>query len=490
MSTTTFPVVITSAGPQPTTPATLNAALIALVSSAVPGYTATLPGSMIEDLSSTATYALALIDSARVEAINSLTTIGSNAFTLLQLGQAFIGPGTAPAPPTNTSVFVQFNVADANANPVPGYVIPIGFTVSDGTYQYTVQDGGITSTNGSSPQLFCLASEQGTWAVATGTVTEVISSYPTLTYTITCSNPSTGTPGNPNSETQEQFRARVNQAEQAVSTGTPQQLKTLLGQVAGVQQRLISVLQNTTLGGWEVIVGGGDPYQVAGAIFAAGLNIATLVGSVMTITNITQATAGVVTTALNHGYTTGQQTTLSQILGMTPLNGQTVTVTVISEKSFSINVNTSTMPAYISGGVSSLNARNITPNIVNPPDTYGVPFVNPPAQTVAITVTWNTTLPNFVSEASVAQLAAPAIADYLNSISVGQPMNLLLLNKAFVEAVSTVLPSYAISVLTYSVEINGIVTAPQAGTELILGDPESYFETDDTGANITVQQAA
>ena len=58
------------------------------------------------------------------------------------------------------------------------------------------------------------------------------------------------------------------------STGTTQLLKTLLGQVPGVQQRLVSTRKKST--GWEVIVGGGDPYLVAYAIYDSGLNIQTL----------------------------------------------------------------------------------------------------------------------------------------------------------------------------------------------------------------------
>lgn len=483
--TASFPLVITAAGPQPTPPATINAALLALVASAVPGYTATLPGSMIEDISSTDTYAIAEIDSARVETINSLTTFGANAFLLAQLGQLFIGPGTAPAPPSNTSVFVQFSVEDATPNPVPGYVIPVGFTVSDGTYQYTVQDGGVTSSNGVTPPLFCLATQTGSWAIAANTVTQVLTAVPSP-FSITCANPLPGTPGTAEAETEEEYRARVNQALQAIATGTPTLLKTLLGQVAGVQQRLISVLQQGNE--WEIIVGGGDPYQIAGAIFAAGLNIATLTGSVMAITDITQANPGVVTTALNHGYSNGQQTTLSEIVGMTPLNAQTVTVTVVNEKEFSIGVDTSSMPEYISGGVSSLNPRNVTPNIVDPPNVYGIPFVIPPAQTVTLTVNYNTTEPNFVSQAAVAQLSAPAIADYINSISAGDAINTLLLDEAFITAVASVLPANTIETLNYTVFINGIETAPAVGTTLIKGDPESFFETDTTGAQITVVQ--
>lgn len=479
----TFPLVITTAGPQPTPPAVIQATLIALVQSAVPGITFSLPGSLIEDISSTEVYGLAEIDSARVETINSLTTMGANAFLLLALGQLFIGPGSAPGVPTNTSVFVQFVVVDSMSNPVPGYVIPVGFTVSDGTYQYVVQDGGVTDSSGTSPALFCLATIPGSWAIATGAVSQIVSSVPTG-YLISCFNPAPGIPGNPDAETEEAYRARVNQALQSVSTGTTAYLKTLLNQVPGVQARLISTLQQTG-GGWEIIVGGGDPYLVAGAIFASGLDISTLVGSTLAITNITRANPGVVTTALNHGYSNGQDVTLSQIVGMTPLNGVTVDATVISEKTFSIGIDTTGFPAYISGGICSPNLRNQTPNITDPPNEYAIPFVSPPQQTVTIAVSWNTTLANFVSQASVSQLAGPAIIDYVNSILVGAPMSVLELNVAFMTAVASILDPTTISALTFSVSINGIPTAPVG--QLIFGDPESFLFC--APGSVTVTQA-
>lgn len=478
-----IPLVITAAGPQPTPPSELNAALIALVSTAVPGYTAVLPASMIENMSSTETYGLAMMDSARVETINSLTTYAANAFTLSQLGQLFIGPGTAPAPPTNTSVSTQFTVLDSNNNPVPGFVISVGFLVSDGTYQYAVQNGGVTSADGVSPPLYCLATIPGSWPVSSGSVSQIASSV-SGGYQVSCTNPSPGTPGNLEAETEEQFRARVNQAEQAVATGTPQLLKTLVAQVSGVQARLISTRPQTG-GGWEIIVGGGDPYQVAGAIFASGLDISTLVGSTLAITDITNANPGVVTTDLNHGYSNGQIVTMSEIVGMVVLNGVPVTATVVDEKRFSINVDTTSDPAYVSGGVCSPNLRNETPALIDVPDIYTIPYVQPPAQTVTIAVSYNTTDANFVAQASVAQLAAPALAEYVNSVFVGGPLSEILLEQTFVQSVASVLDPSTISVLTFAVSINGVSTPPTG--QLIFGDPESFMEA--TAGGISVNQA-
>ena len=95
-----YPVVMTMAGVLPTPPATLLAQLIQLVTFGTdptgaqvmqpdPGYTAGLPGSLIEDISSTDTAACVLMDLARVELINSMTPFGCNAFILNLLGQMF-----------------------------------------------------------------------------------------------------------------------------------------------------------------------------------------------------------------------------------------------------------------------------------------------------------------------------------------------------------------------------------------------------------------
>lgn len=479
-----IPVVVTSAGAQPTPPSTLLADLIAYVASSNPGYTANLPGSLIEDVSSTDVGALVVCDTARVETINSITPQGANAFMLAQLGQIYIGPGAAPAPPTNTSVRILFTVTNTvGASPAPGFVIDRGWTVSDGTYQYVVQDGGVTNTDGQ-VTLFCLAILPGQWAVAPNTVTTSVTQPPSQ-WTVTVNNPLAGF-SSPDAETEEQYRARVIQAGQAISQGMTTMLRTRVGTVSGVTQRLISVLQQSG-GGWEVIVGGGDPYSVAGQIFFSLFDISTLVGSKMNVVSISQANPGVVVTDKNHGYANGQVAQINDATGMLPINGVNFTVTVIDEKSFSIGINTTGYPAYTGNGILTPNFRNVAVNLIDYPDIYSIPFVVPPAQTVSMSIVWNTTVPNFVAQASVAQAVAPAMAAYINSIVAGQPINLIVAEGIFVTAVAGILTPDQISVLTFTVAINGVVTAPDVGTQLVRGDPESYFTA--TSGAISVTQA-
>jgi len=471
----TLPTVITTAGLQPQSPVSLQAQLLAAVAAINPGYTANLPGSLIEDISSTDVAATVLCDSARVETVNSLTPYGANAFLLNQLGQIYgIKLGLA----TNTSVGVIFSG-------LSGYVIPVGFTVSDGQFYYTVQDGGIIQISGQSASLFCLATVSGSWAIPVGTVTELTTSVPSG-FTLTCSNQFPGIPGI-NAETEESYRSRVLQAGLAASQGMTSYLKTLVANVPGVQPRLISAQQQSP-GGWKIIVGGGDIYAVAYAIFQAMLDISTIVGSVMAIQNITQANPGVITTVLNHGYPNGQIVIADSVLGMTPINGVPLTVTVISQNSFSIGINTTAMPPYTIGGELTPNFRNNNIHITDYPDVYQIIFVTPPQQLVTVVITWNTTAINFVNSAAIAQLGAPAVAEYINTVPVGQPMNLFQLEDYFQEAVTPVLPGALLTRMVFAVSINGVGVLPSAGTFIISGDPESYFYTDPQGANITVIQ--
>ena len=70
--------------------------------------------------------------------------------------------------------------------------------------------------------------------------------------------------------------------------------------------------------------------------------------SVRTIANITQAAAGVVTTLVDHGLTTGQTIRLSipTVCGMTQLDQQVVTVTYVSASTFTIGVDTTGYTAF------------------------------------------------------------------------------------------------------------------------------------------------
>jgi len=455
---------ITTAGAIPASPTDLLNAEIAAATVLAPGLTANLPGSLVEDMASTAAGAVYIQDQAFVDLVNSISPATANPSILYQLGQVY---GVEQGQGSNTSVYVIFTG-------LAGFVIPVGFTVSDGTYQYTVQDGGIIATSGQTSPLYCLATVQGSWAIPSGTVTQIITSVP-AGFTLTVTNPNDGLPGL-TAQTIASYQAQVMQAGMVTAQGVPTFIKAQLQNVIGVQARLISVRLVAT-NQWEIICGGGDPYQVANAIFASVPDISNLVGSTLAVTGITTASNGVVTTDLNHGYATGQVVTIA---GVTPSwFNNNYTITVLTEKTFQLNVAT-TGHTYTSGGVVTPNLRNITVSIDDYPDIYSIIFVNPPSQTVNITITWNTISTNLVSPTAVAQLTTPAIVDYINSIPVGQPINTYELQDAFQNAVEPIISASQVSKIDYVVAINGIDTAPTSGTLLIYGDPESYFSTNDS----------
>lgn len=399
--TTTLPTVLTTQGLQPQAPSALLSQLTEIVSAQVPGYTNNLPGSLIADVAGTDVGAMVVIDQARVDFVNSITPYGANDFILNQLGAIY---GVQMGANTNTSVSMIFSGT-------VGYIIPAGFTVSDGTYQYTVQSGGVIGKSGSSLPLFCVATKSGSWAVPAASVTSIATSIP-AGYTVTCTNPSPGTPSG-GAQTTEDYRAQVINAGLIMSTGMAKMLTAQLSNIPGVQQRLISILQSS--GNWKVLVGAGDVYQVAYSIYLAlGPAINFLVGSATTV-------------------------------------------------------------------------RNNNISLIDGSNTFNVEFISPPLQNVTVSLIWNTTATNVtVSANSVSQLGAPAIAAYINSVVVGQPMNLFAMQESFVASISTLIPQNLINRMVFSVYINGVLTTPTSGTGSIVGDSESYFYT--TPNSITIAQ--
>lgn len=396
----TLPVVMTASGPTPNSPAALNSDLITTVQAEDADFTANLPGLLIEDLTSTGTAMLSQMDQARVDAINSVTPYGANAFILAQQGTLL---GLPQGASTNTSVYVVFT------GPA-GYVLPAGFVVGDGTYQYVLQDGGVIQAGGMTAQLYAVANQSGSWSVPAGSITQIVTSLPTPYNTeITVTNPQAGVASTGN-ESVQNYRSRIMVANQVAGQGTPNYIQTLLQAVPGVTPRLVAILQTTL--GWEVICGGGDPYAVAFAIYRGVLDLSTIVGSITT-------------------------------------------------------------------------SRNISVTLTDSPNQYTITSVNPPQQVVTVDSIWNTNLPNFTASAQVNQLASTAIQNYINSIIVGQPINVFAMEAAFQQAVVSALPTNNLTRLIFSVAINGSAVDPETGTGLIPSDPESYFQIAASGVAVS-----
>ena len=217
-----LPLVMTAQGLQPMSPTDLRAQLVALVAATNPDYTANLPGSLIEDIASTDTFALVESDSFLVDLVNSLTPYGANAFLLNQLGILY---GVDRQPITNTSVYLVFTGP-------PGYTIAPGFVVGDGTYQYITQDGAICGLDGTTLPIYALATTAGAWEVQPNTTVQMITSVPG-NIGLSVTNPVAGIPSQ-SGEPISVYRERCWTAGLAASTGMGRYLKTLVGNVPGV----------------------------------------------------------------------------------------------------------------------------------------------------------------------------------------------------------------------------------------------------------------
>jgi hypothetical protein len=262
-----LPVNIGPNGAQPQSPAVLLNQLLNNAQALSPGITNDLPASLIEDVTSTQVAGLSILDQARVEAINSVSPNSANAFILVQLARAL---GLQLGSPTNTSVLVVFTCN------TPGYVIPAGFRVSDGTNVYSIVTGGVIGAGGQSLNLTAVSVASGAFAVPANTVTQIKTSFPG-TITLSVNNPQAGIPAL-SQESWSSFRFRVQQGLLAATTSGPRLIKTLIGNVPGVPSNLIAT--QAANGGIRVIVGGGgDVFQVAYAIFSAVGNPAILQGS-------------------------------------------------------------------------------------------------------------------------------------------------------------------------------------------------------------------
>lgn len=263
-----LPIIVTQSGAQPTPPKTLLSNLITNVSAIVPGYTANLPAGLITDLASTATGAVALIDSAMVDTINSVTPYGANVPMLMQLGNIY---GVTQGQGSNTSVNVTFMG-------LPGFVIPKGFIVSDGNYQYAVQNNTIVPNGGQTAPVYCLATTPGSWAVPEASVIQIITSVPS-SITLTCTNVTAGIPG-ADKQPESSYRAQVMQSGMATALGVPSFVRTLLQKVPGVHSNLISY-RNVSTGIWALVVGGGDPNEVGLAAYSSIPDISVLTNDVV-----------------------------------------------------------------------------------------------------------------------------------------------------------------------------------------------------------------
>lgn len=451
-----------AAGPVPKTAEELRSELVSRATELSPGITTDLPGSLIEDIVSTDVGALLICDQARVDLINSVGPLKANLSMLNLLAQQ--SGVAAQKTEGSTTVPVTFS------GPA-GFPVPQGFLVGDGTYTYQVSDATIISASGISSPVTCVATNTGSWAVPAGSVNQILTSLPS-DITLTCTNPVAGTPGG-EPETNYEFRERVWQAQMSTVQGYPGFIRQKLTDLENVQARLVSVVQSGN--SWVVMCGGGDIYEMAGAIYKSAGDISRLKGADLNVTGITNASPGVVTTDITHGFSSGQVINIAGVTGMVGINNVPLTITVLSPHTFSIGIDTTVSGSWTGGGLITPNLRNNVVTINDWPDNYLIPFVIPLQQLVTIKFEWATESTNYLTDATISSLVSEPVIQYVNSIYAGKPLNINNIKDVFLQSINSTIDMSLITTLNVIVTVNGVITSVDSGTNIISGDPYSYW---------------
>ncbi|HEM8614026.1 TPA: baseplate J/gp47 family protein [Citrobacter amalonaticus] len=449
-------------GPVPKTSEELRADLVSRATELSPGITTDLPGSLIEDIVGTDVGALLIADQIRVDLINSVGPLKANMYMLNLLAQQ--AGISAQKTEGSTTVPVTFS------GPA-GFVIPQGFLVSDGTYTYQIADATVVLSSGVSSMVTAIATNTGSWAVPVGSVNQILTSLPSE-ITLTCTNPVAGTPGGA-PETNFEFRERVWEAQMSTVQGYPGFIRQKLTDLSDVQARLVSVVQSGS--SWIVMCGGGDIYEMAGAIYKSAGDISRLKGADLNVTGITNANPGVVTTDITHGFSSGQVIRITGVTGMVGINNVPLTITVLSPHTFSIGIDTTVSGSWTGGGLITPNLRNNVVTINDWPDNYLIPFVIPLQQLVTIKFEWATESTNYLTDATISSLVSEPVIQYVNSIYAGKPLNINNIKDVFLQSINSTIDMSLITTLNVIVTVNGVITSVDSGTNIISGDPYSYW---------------
>ena len=114
-----------------------------------------------------------------------------------------------------------------------------------------------------------------------------------------------------------------------------------------------------------------------------------------------------------------------------------------------------------------------------------IPFVTPLLQRVTVTYQWGTESVNYLTDATIASLVSAPTIQYVNGIFAGKPLNVNNLKDAFLQAINSTIDMGLISTLNVVVTVNGVITPPDAGTNIISGDKFSYFYIASDGVIVT-----
>lgn len=454
-------VVFDKSGPVALTASELREKIVTYAKSASPGFTDDLPGSLIEDIVSTTVGALLTCDAARVDVLNSIGPRTGNEFVLNDLAAQY---GVPPIQDEGlTTVNIEFS------GPA-GFNIPRGFIISDGTHQYSIRKDVIIPASKKTSLITAYGTVSGVWDIPANTVTNIVTSVP-KGISLTVNNPSSGIPGS-DKETVFDFRSRVWDAGMATVFALPKTIRTELSKVENVNPRLVSVVQADN--GFIIMCGGGDVYEMAGAIFNSSGDFTKLKGVDLTIESFTTGKTTTIKTVYTHGYSTGQRVQISGVKSIPGLAGKTYVATVLSPWEFTIPYNSSS-DTWDETGVVLPNFRNQLVAVNDWPDEYEIPFVIPLEQVVEIEYQWRTDGNNYLNSETIISLVSEPTIAYINDLYAGNPININSLKNTFLSAIEDTINRDKFTYLRAVVIVNGVITDPDPSTDIISGDKYSYW---------------
>lgn len=175
---------------------------------------------------------------------------------------------------------------------------------------------------------------------------------------------------------------------------------------------------------------------------------------------------------------------ISGVNGMTGINNVPLNATVLTPHTFSIGIDTSASGSWTGGGEVTPNVRNNVVTINDWPDNYLIPFVIPLQQNVTVKFEWGSEGVNYLTDATILTLVSAPVIQYINGIYAGKPLNINNLKDTFLQSVNGTIDMSLISKLNVIITVNGIVTNPDPNTNIISGDPFSYFYIASDGVTV------
>lgn len=445
----------------PTDLATIRESILANATTYSPKAAFNSPGSPDENILSVASVAVAMIQRSIIDSVFSINPLASNPLFLDSFAKIY---GVARGDVSNGSATIIVTA------PV-GLIIPqysIFQDVNGNTYRN--YDAGTCGSDGTC-QLVVYASNFIDSPILAHTINIVVTNF--LGKSVTCDNPENGNQG-VQAQTDAEFRRDILDAGLVLCKSTPAFVKTMVGKIAGVVKRTINL--GEVNGKYVITASGGDPIQVAGAIFLSMFDFFFLSAIRNDITYISaDGTNALIAFKYIPGLAVGDTFQISN--APAPFDGENDTWTgtvagYYDPHTIIVNI---TLPQgfnYSGGAYLTNDSRNMQETVYDGIDPYVIRWVSPIAIVIDVQVDYVVLGNDIIDNATIQANGEATLTSYLNSLSPNSPINLTYLENLFSSNAYAVIPPESLGDIKVSVSTNGVPIQEQNGA--ILLDSFSY----------------